>query len=65
MDMDEVSIDKDDDPNELFDQDGVISEEEFVKAFHRAEHLTTILVNKIMLRFSCACVNILDDGLFM
>ena len=43
----------------LFVQDGVISEEEFVKSFQRAEHLTTILVNKIMLRFSSACVKIL------
>eukprot|EP00092_Neocalanus_flemingeri_P063181 GFUD01076395.1.p2 GENE.GFUD01076395.1~~GFUD01076395.1.p2 ORF type:complete len:124 (+),score=43.08 GFUD01076395.1:54-425(+) len=43
------------------DQDGVISEDELVSAFMRSEHLTTIMVNKIMTRFTSASVSILKD----
>ena len=36
-------------------KDGVIREDELVAAVLRSEHLTTMLVNKIMIRFHCAC----------
>ena len=42
------------------DEDGVITERELVKAVMRAEHLTTIMVDKIVMRFSCACINIVN-----
>ena len=42
-------------------QDGVISEEELVTAFMRSEQLNTILVNKIMTRFTSASVSILME----
>ena len=42
------------------DEDGVITEQELVKAVMRAEHLTTIVVDKIVMRFSCACINIIN-----
>ena len=41
-------------------EDGVITERELVKAVMRAEHLTTIVVDKIVMRFSCACINIIN-----
>ena len=41
-------------------EDGVITERELVKAVMRAEHLTTIMVDKIVMRFSCACINIIN-----
>ena len=43
------------------DNDGVISEDEFVLAFLRNETLTSNLVNKIMTRFTSARASILED----
>ena len=42
------------------DEDGVITEQELVKAMMRAEHLTTIVVDKIVMRFSCASIKIIN-----
>ena len=42
------------------DVDGVITESELVSALIRAEHLTTIIVDKIIMRFSCASIKIMN-----
>ena len=42
------------------DVDGVITESELVSGLERAEHLTTIIVDKIIMRFSCACIKIMN-----
>ena len=52
--------------DEIFDeiddnQDGVITKQELVKAVERSAHLTTIVIDKIIMRFSCACISILDQ----
>ena len=44
------------------DMNGVITESELVRALIRAEHLTTIIVDKIVMRFSCACINIMNKN---
>ena len=55
MDKDEVGIGIVNKQTWLSLKDGVIREDELVAAFLRSEHLTTMLVNKIMVRFHCAC----------
>ena len=40
-------------------KDGLITKEELVKAVGRAEHLTTIVLDKIIVRSTSACLNIL------
>ena len=45
------------------DVDGVITESELVSALVRAEHLTTIIVDKIILRFSCASIKIMNKSI--
>ena len=42
------------------DVDGVITQSELVSGLERAEHLTTIIVDKIIMRFSCACIKIMN-----
>ena len=38
-----------------FAQDGVVSEGELVNAVLRTEHLTTMVADKMMVRFYCSC----------
>ena len=45
------------------DVDGVITESELVSALVRAEHLTPIIVDKIIMRFSCASIKIMNKSI--
>ena len=45
----------------LQDEDGVVTEAEFVSAFQRSEHLTVLLINKLINRFNSVNESILKD----
>ena len=44
------------------DQDGIITKDELAKAVQRSEHLTTLVIDKILLRFSCASYKIMQKS---
>ena len=54
MDIDQVGTEGHDNPILPVLKDGVITECELVTAVLRADHLTTFLVNRIIIRFYCA-----------
>lgn len=41
-------------------EDGVITKNELIKAVERAEHLTTIVLDKILMRSTSACFKIVN-----
>ena len=41
-------------------EDGVITKNELLKAVERAEHLTTIVLDKILMRSTSACLKIVN-----
>ena len=41
-------------------EDGVITKNELIKAVERAEHLTTIVLDKILMRSTSACFKIIN-----
>lgn len=43
------------------DLNGVITQEELTRAVLRSDHLTTVVLNKIVIRFSCSSINILSS----
>ena len=45
----------------LQDEDGVVTEAEFVSAFQRSEHLTVLLINKLINWFNSVNESILKD----
>ena len=44
------------------EQCSVFFKNDFNRAVERSEHFTTIIIDKLLLRFSCACINILEKN---
>ena len=44
------------------DDDGVITKNEFTEAVQRAEHLTTLVINKILIRFTCISCKVMQTS---